>query len=93
MAFGGRRIVAACATSISLRTTTAFSVYPSILSNRLIRPDHTTLTTQRYYHPSLCIMSSSTSSDTENSMVDIASNISSVKQRMYDAISSNERPV
>lgn len=38
-------------------------------------------------------MSSSTSSDTENSMVDIASNISSVKQRMDDAISSNERPV
>lgn len=37
-------------------------------------------------------MSSSTSSDTENSMVDIASNISSVKQRMDDAISSSERP-
>ena len=92
MAFGFT--VAACATSISLRTTTAFSVYPSTLSNRLIWPEHTVVSskTQRSYHPSLFIMSASTSSDTENSTVDIASNISSVKQRMDDAISSNERP-
>lgn len=92
---GGRRAVAAYAASISLRSATAFSLYPSIPSRTLgpahrlpLVPSASALSPQR---PSFA-MSASTSSDADTK-VDIASNIASVKQRIEDAVSSNDRTV
>jgi len=86
--------VLAYATSISLRSTTlAFSVYPYISSNtraalcgppNKIQPSLQQFTTTN--------INMSTPSEAATTDVNIASNIASVKQRMDDAISSNDRP-
>ena len=87
--------VAAYATSSTLRIATSFSYFPSIPS-RILRPS---LCCPRVsiaaapLHPILPSMAaSSTSSDHAEPELDIASNILSVKQRISDAVSSNDRP-
>lgn len=90
---GGRRAFAVFA-SVSLRTTAAFSACPSV-SPKSIGQRHQLLLASTALHrkstPSIITMSASTSSDSDMK-VDIAANIASVRQRMEDAMSSNERP-
>ena len=82
--------VLAYATSISLRSTTsAFSVYPYISSNTRTALDGPT---QKIPFTTTNINMSTPSEAAADVAVDIASNIASVKQRMDDAISSNDRP-
>ena len=83
---GGRLAFAAYLASISLRTSTAFSALTHF-------PLTLTLSdgSARRTIPSIVTMSASTSSDAEMK-VDLASNIALVRQRMDDAISSNELP-
>ncbi|KAL7531581.1 hypothetical protein ACHAXR_007308 [Thalassiosira sp. AJA248-18] len=88
MAIIGGRLAFAAAASISLRTTTAFSTGYLSSSPRIVGP------AQPIGHPQRAIptnIAMSTTSDA-GAQVDIASNISSVRQRMEDAISSNDRP-
>ena len=86
MQIGSRFAVAAYATSTT-RVTSAFSSYPSIpfitFRPALYSPLRLTI-------PSQLNMSASTTSDTDPEL-DIASNISSVKQRIADAMASNDR--
>eukprot|EP00581_Thalassiosira_minuscula_P019330 CAMPEP_0183713884 /NCGR_PEP_ID=MMETSP0737-20130205/8619_1 /TAXON_ID=385413 /ORGANISM="Thalassiosira miniscula, Strain CCMP1093" /LENGTH=314 /DNA_ID=CAMNT_0025942747 /DNA_START=50 /DNA_END=994 /DNA_ORIENTATION=+ len=92
---GGRRAFAAYATTISVRATAAFSVYPSLSPGAtgpaVVRPlgQTTVFPHQRTIASNFAMSSTSSDADTK---VDIASNISLVRQRMEDAMSSNDRP-
>ena len=83
MAFGGRLTVAAYAASFSLRSASAFSVNSS-------SPLPPGVARHSFLYKNL-VMSASASSDADID-VDIAGNIAGVKQRIDDAISSNDRP-
>ena len=89
MAIGGRRAIAAYAASISLRTSTSFSVHTySSSSPTLVLP---TVFLRRASTHSHFAMSAATSSESDVK-VDIASNMAAVRHRMDDAISSSDRP-
>ena len=86
--------VLAYATSISLRSTTsAFSAYPYISSTRtaLGGPTHK-IQPSLHQFTTTNIHMSTPSEAAADVAVDIATNIASVKQRMDDAISANDRP-
>lgn len=95
---GSRMAVAAYATSSTLRIATSFSYFSSIPSH-ILRPSlcwPRASIAAALLHPilpsKLSMAASSTSSDHAEPDIDIASNISSVKQRISDAVSSNDRP-
>ena len=93
MAIIGSRIVAAYATSTTLRiaTTSAFSINPLIFP-QVFRPSLCLSRASITTVPSKIIMAAaSTTANHADPELDIASNISSVKQRISDAISSNDR--
>ncbi len=91
--------VAAYATSTTLRITTAsaFAIYPSV-SPHVFRPSFSwpraSITAVPLHPPlpsKLIMAAASTSADHADPELDIASNISSVKQRISNAISANDR--
>ena len=94
MAIIGSQIVVAYATSTTLRisTASALSIYPSIFP-QIFRPSLCWPRASITAVPSKVIMAAaSTSANHADPELDIASNISSVKRRISDAISSNDRP-
>mmetsp|Transcript_5302 Transcript_5302/g.11497 ORF Transcript_5302/g.11497 Transcript_5302/m.11497 type:complete len:316 (+) Transcript_5302:107-1054(+) len=91
----GRRSFAAVAATISLRNTAAFSVYssppPRAIASAQRPLAQPTAFPQRTILSKFAMSASSTTSDAD-SKVDVASNIASVRQRLEDANSSNDRP-